>query len=875
VSAPPDGSGRDGAQLAYDEGDVYFKIVDSPVVGNTIQVTAPYANEGLYTGTVKEITWTRPVGAGSMVNIHMSGEVAMNQSNVPVPISETIIFNAPNTGSFKWKISEEHGLGWKNNTFTVAIEDTQTKLQGYSKPFMIKAAGVARDILVSDPRLGGQYYAGQKLRVAWDHNRSNSLRLTLLKKSDAGYGRFFFGEGLPWEGQTWLIPSDIVPGDDYYIRVAESPNITSGQIGAQRIGYSDVFSIKSNQTGSIRVIVPNGGEQWATGILNTVTWAPYQYSPDVNPARDVTAYLEQCPFGVAGGNEKYCSVVGKVQESGKASIHWITGELNSLTEGGKYAPPGQYYIRVVNSVTGASDRSDAPFTVLPRAIDLKVNGSDGPLTVQNTTDVATVSWTSTVPVSSCQLWGLKNQPSGSTVQPNGSVSGLVNFYAQSATVNIQCQTVNASGQMTQVGDWVNLTANVFPQAALKVLTPNGGETLDPHAALNTKFQYSGLSSYSLALYKNDQWLMWLAKDNSLSQGTDIQEHSWQTPGSAIPTLGTGDNAGAKFKMYVTGQKSDGTGYLEDKSDTPFAFTSAVKKLAFAQPGGAAAYQTGSLVPIQWNLSGFVNDNYTQIKLRLQTYNASGVYGDVAELGMLNAFALSYPYQINDATKGCASLGAQHCTKTVGEYIAEGKNTFIITGEIYNNSIFAGVREFSAPFTLTSVAEVKGPGSNAMRCSVASGAARTNGTLACYGVWDFGAEFGNDVDYCGAYNGIQIGCRINTPRCQSGQAVATRVVSTHTPWYAVGSVQATDADYTVIAANLLTTVPAVKQHLIRVWEYTCVATVSPGPGVEGGDGDGDGGGSYSGYGYGNGGVSNKVFSPFDSIWSIAPMRTFGY
>ncbi len=125
----------------------------------------------------------------------------------------------------------------------------------------------------------------------------------------------------------------------------------------------------------IRVTAPNGGERWEMGVLNTVTWTPYQYNPDINPAKDVTANLE-----VKYRDGSY-TTVGKVQESGKASIHWITGELDSATQGGKFADPNHtYYIRVVNNVTGAWDRSDESFTLLPKPVDLKVNGSDGPIT---------------------------------------------------------------------------------------------------------------------------------------------------------------------------------------------------------------------------------------------------------------------------------------------------------------------------------------------------------------------------------------------------------------------------------------------------------------------------------------------------------------
>jgi len=116
---------------------------------------------------------------------------------------------------------------------------------------------------------------------------------------------------------------------------------------------------------TIVVTSPNGGEQWEEGTLNSVTWHPYGYNPDINPAKDVTAYLE------TKNTDGTFSTVGKVEEGGKASIHWYAGELDSATQGGLSAPPGSYFIRLVNNATGATDRSDAPFTLLQRSTDIK------------------------------------------------------------------------------------------------------------------------------------------------------------------------------------------------------------------------------------------------------------------------------------------------------------------------------------------------------------------------------------------------------------------------------------------------------------------------------------------------------------------------
>ena len=100
----------------------------------------------------------------------------------------------------------------------------------------------------------------------------------------------------------------------------------------------------------------------------------------------MTAYLERLE------DEKFVTV-GKIVESGKASIHWA-GEIDQF---GNYPQPGEYYIRVENSQTGERDRSDASFTLVPFGTlqaDLKINGSDGPLTVPPGGAEYPVAWSS-------------------------------------------------------------------------------------------------------------------------------------------------------------------------------------------------------------------------------------------------------------------------------------------------------------------------------------------------------------------------------------------------------------------------------------------------------------------------------------------------
>ncbi len=312
---------------------------------------------------------------------------------------------------------------------------------------------------------------------------------------------------------------------------------------------------------TIQITSPNGGEQWEVGTMNTITWSPYDPNSGINSAKDVTAYL------IPEGKGETVRII----PSGKASIHWeglVTWADYSDT-GAKLATPGRYYIKIINNKTGAQDTGDAPFTLLPRSVDLKLNGSDGPITADVSQPVR-ASWSATN-VSRCEIHNA--YPDLSLQQQVGVVplSGSRDVYLHPSTgPTLYCYRSDGSARYDSV------QVNVQPStavAALKVISPSGGEQIDPNKEWQIKVNISGLKSLSIALYKNDQWLAWIMKDISTA-GQPTNNFDWvhvHTPAARMfPELKNG--SAAIYKIYATGQKADGGGYVDDKSDSPFSFS---------------------------------------------------------------------------------------------------------------------------------------------------------------------------------------------------------------------------------------------------------------------------------------------------------------
>ena len=324
----------------------------------------------------------------------------------------------------------------------------------------------------------------------------------------------------------------------------------------------------------ITVTAPNGGEQWEIGQLNTITWSPYSYAPTtVNGANDVSVYLERKDENCSGD----CfSSVGRVMDTGKASLHTYF----NLNDYNTWAQPGRYYVRAVNNKTGASDLSDAPFTLLPRPVDLKVNGSDGPLVIYDN-QLLELKWRTTG-MKECVIEGaLRSSPNGERLPPffvdvNGTKSLYAYVYSGSDyynhNIHFTCWTLDGSRTVSDI-IFFNVQANT--EVSLRVTSPNGGESIAATDATQVKIAWrmDGISTpLSIALYKNDQWLFWIEKNVYLDKSTDgTYSYTWvpNAKGPVLPKLVLGGNPG--YKIYITGQKADGTGYVDDKSDAPFSF----------------------------------------------------------------------------------------------------------------------------------------------------------------------------------------------------------------------------------------------------------------------------------------------------------------
>ncbi len=124
-----------------------------------------------------------------------------------------------------------------------------------------------------------------------------------------------------------------------------------------------------------------------------------------------------------------------------------------------------------------------------------------------------------------------------------------------------------------------------------------------------------------------------------------------------------------------------------------------------------------------------------------------------------------------------------------------------------------------------------PNANAFGCTAPAQTGLSNGSLACYGLWDFGRAFGEDQNMCAekdssAYTSPGVGCQIATPACISGFAVASKVLQIYRPWDSATdkAPMASASELDQIVSRLSASKELVQSNILRVWQYSCAEAV---------------------------------------------------
>jgi hypothetical protein len=170
-----------------------------------------------------------------------------------------------------------------------------------------------------------------------------------------------------------------------------------------------------------------------------------------------------------------------------------------------------------------------------------------------------------------------------------------------------------------------------------------------------------------------------------------------------------------------------------------------------------------------------------------------------------------------------SAGSKSSTKNISkaDALANCKLNAGMNPKLGTRCTWNGVEIYSAKGEVTASSTVgssAAPGKNAFACNRSVLSKQANGTVACYGMWDYGNDFGGDVSMCGAYAEGKTGCVIATPVCTSGAAKATKYIS---------NASLMSAQLETVSTRLKVSPDVAKSGIAGLWEYTCSAPVATG------------------------------------------------
>lgn len=377
------------------------------------------------------------------------------------------------------------------------------------------------------------------------------------------------------------------------------------------------------QSETIEIVTPNGNEKLEIGKPYVVTWKPYNTSMKVNLLENVNAYLL----------DRNGDRVGKLINQGTNSFttDFTIDDYTTDEDYIHYAVPGWYFVEVMNHKEYKKDRSNKLFELLPLEVDIKMSDSDGAVKLYDNQPVS-VSISARNGLSSfksCTLTGVRSAVEGSPTIVVDASKTTINGYAYApvsggvSAISITC--IKTDG--TSVMDKIQVTP-VKEAPSLKIISPNGGEMVSTDGTVRAiVWKQLGLSSVSLALYKNGQFVKWIVEN--LEQVPYIESHEYNWKPSSDEAVGSA--LGAVYKIYITGKRVDGMGYLSDTSDLSFRFISNIPAPTVTVTADKTTVNAGETATITWSSTdatscSLVNTaqtglqgSYTTAKIYMNTY----------------------------------------------------------------------------------------------------------------------------------------------------------------------------------------------------------------------------------------------------------------
>jgi hypothetical protein len=399
------------------------------------------------------------------------------------------------------------------------------------------------ELTVVSPNGGEVWAAGSTRSIDWS-SAGVSGNVKLEYSTNNGENWALIAESTPNDGsEPWVLPTQLTS--------LGRVRVTSLSDGSLTDTSDAVFAIADI---SLAVTAPNGGESWAPGSAQVITWSSVNVTGSV-----------KLDYSNDGGSNWSAIVVGAANDGAHS---WTVP--NGLTNQGR--------VRVTSVADpSVADVSDGPFTIpLPTVTVSSPNGGE----LWAPAGARTITWSSTDLSGNVKLeYSLNGGGSWTTISDSTPNDGahdwtVPNVAASDALVRVTSVSIPA---VTDVSD----DAFIIGAASINVTSPNGGEVWGAGSSRNITWTSTHVAGAVKLEYSLDNGASWvLIAANSPGDGVE----PWTVP--------VAPSTAALVRVSSVNEPT-----ATDVSNA--VFTISVPAITVLSPNGGEAWDVGSFQAITW------------------------------------------------------------------------------------------------------------------------------------------------------------------------------------------------------------------------------------------------------------------------------------
>jgi hypothetical protein len=621
-------SNRVRVELASDTANVYDESNANFAVRGSIDITAPDGGESWPAQTTQNITWTR---TGDFPDVKIEYSTNSGGSYPTTIVGSTPADPAPtdNSGTYAWSNIAVAAISTFARVKVTSLEDSN--VNGASAADF----SVVPSLKVTSPDNGTEVWrVGDLNNITWTLNGSiANVKIEYSKDDFASNVNLIIASApadpAPVDGSgfyAWTVPDDLTATAK--VRVSDA-------IDANKFDISDNnFKIRGN----ITVTAPNGGEVWAVGSSQLITWV-----------KDGTLGNVDILYSINGGTSYPNTLATNVSGTSWA---WnpIPDNINSSV---------RVKVRSTTYNTDTEDVSDANFAIKGSFTITSPNGTEQ-LSAGGSHNI---TWTSTGTLSNATLEydensGLDGYPSLIT----NSVAVSAGTYAWTLPVDVGTNyrvRIKLNGDTT-VMDTSNSDFSI--RGSVTLTAPNGGQTWIVGNQENITWTYVGTIANVKLEYSTDGGSNYFAGGLISASAPVNQAYTW-TVADAIDT---------DLRIRVS-DANDST--VNDQSNANFTIKGS---LTVTDPNGGESWVVGSSENITWNRTGTI----ASVKI---DYSTNGFADELQNFeiiastpGGLGTYSWTIPNAIGTALKVRVTNVADNTVKDESDFNFGIKGSVTVT-----------------------------------------------------------------------------------------------------------------------------------------------------------------------------------------------------